>query len=50
VLVDLWGKAETIQAMDKLGLKVPEVLKSLPDGQRLYRQPASSVGRFFFGK
>jgi 3-hydroxyacyl-CoA dehydrogenase len=50
VLVDLWGKKETTLAMDKLGLKVPAVLSALPDGQRLYAQPSSSVGRFFYGK
>jgi 3-hydroxyacyl-CoA dehydrogenase len=50
VLVDLWGKEAIIAAMDALGLKVPEVVKSLPRGERLYRGAAASIGRFFFGK
>jgi hypothetical protein len=50
LLVDLWGKEATLGAMDELGLAVPPVVAALGPGQRLFSEPASSMGRYFIGK
>jgi 3-hydroxyacyl-CoA dehydrogenase len=49
-LVDLWGKAKTIAALDKAGLPVPPVLAAMKDGERLSTIPKATIGRFFYGK
>ncbi|MEI8255360.1 MAG: 3-hydroxyacyl-CoA dehydrogenase family protein, partial [Deltaproteobacteria bacterium] len=50
VLVDLWGKRATVDALVRAGLPVPAVLSALAGGARLSTIPAASIGRFFFGK
>lgn len=49
-LVDLWGKAATLRAMDELGLRVPPVLEQLAEGERLCSEPIANMGRYFIGK
>lgn len=48
-LVDLIGVKETVAAIEKCGLQVPEVLKNAKPGERLFRVPNVNVGRFFAG-
>lgn len=47
VLVDVTGLKESIAAIEKAGLQVPEVLKKAKAGERLFREPHVNVGRFF---
>jgi 3-hydroxyacyl-CoA dehydrogenase len=48
-LVDLMGADATRQALARAGLPVPPVLADLPTGQRLFKAPDISLGRFFGG-
>ncbi len=50
VLVDLFGPKQTIAAMQRLGLAVPPVLSSLPEGERMFTLRGANIGRFFVGK
>lgn len=50
VLVDLWGKRPTLDALGRAGLPIPRVLSELKDGERLSTIPKATIGRFFFGK
>jgi len=49
VLADLVGLEETIAAIEKCGLQVPNVLKNAKPGERLFRVPNVNIGRFFAG-
>jgi 3-hydroxyacyl-CoA dehydrogenase len=50
VLVDLFGPKPTMAAMREVGLPVPPVLASLPDGERMFTLRGANIGRFFVGK
>ncbi len=50
VLVDLFGRKQTISAMEQLGLQVPPVLTSLPEGEKMFTLRGANIGRFFVGK
>jgi 3-hydroxyacyl-CoA dehydrogenase len=50
VLVDLFGKRATIDALSRAGLPVPAVVSNLRDGERLSSIPKATIGRFFYGK
>jgi 3-hydroxyacyl-CoA dehydrogenase len=47
VLVDTMGVPATIKALGQARLEVPKVLAAAKPGQRLFREPAVNVGRFF---
>jgi 3-hydroxyacyl-CoA dehydrogenase len=49
VLVDVMGLRETIAAIEKAKLQVPEVLTAAKPGERLFRESAVNIGRFFAG-
>jgi 3-hydroxyacyl-CoA dehydrogenase len=48
-LVDLWGRDATINAMEKLGLKVPRVVQEQDGRKRMFTDPNTNVGRYFNG-
>jgi 3-hydroxyacyl-CoA dehydrogenase len=49
VLVDVMGVRETLAALEKAKLAVPKVLAAAKPGQRMFREPAVNIGRFFAG-
>jgi hypothetical protein len=49
VLVDLLGLEQTIGALERAKLPVPEVLARHDSKGRLFREPNVDVGRFFVG-
>jgi len=50
VLVDVFGRERTIEAMSKLGLKVPQVLIDLEPGEKLFDHPQTNIGRYFVAR
>ena len=49
VLVDVFGARQTIAALERAKLPVPEVLARHGSSERLFREPNVDVGRFFVG-
>ena len=47
VIVDVAGVKATIGAIEGAGLMIPNVLKSLRPGERLFRERGVNIGRFF---
>lgn len=47
VLVDIIGIEETLRQLDKYELPVPQVLRKVKPGERLFREPYVNIGRFF---
>ena len=50
VLVDVFGREATMEAMDKLGLKVPQALIDLEPGAALFDHPDTNIGRYFVAR
>jgi 3-hydroxyacyl-CoA dehydrogenase len=50
VLVDLFGRERTLEALAELGLPVPEVVAELAPGERLFEHRETNVGRYFVAR